>query len=164
LADRRYGRRATEGLRGFTILELTVVLSVGLALLAFAGWSFSGYVHRTAAQRAAQVFALDLAVAREAAIRGREPVVIRFFESGRWYRIAMGGTDTEIVRRRFTGSDLRVAEIDLVTAGDSLVFSSRGVAELGGGLGSLGEARFSSGDRRYSVFFNGMGASRVEES
>ena len=162
--DRRYGTHAAARLQGFTILELTVVLSVGVALLAFAGWTFSAYVHRTAAQRAAQVFARDLAVAREAAIRGREPVVIRFFESGRWYQVAMEGSDTEIVRRRFTGSDLRVAEIDLVTAGDSLVFSSRGVAELGDGPGGLGEARFSSGDRRYSVFFNGMGASRVEES
>ncbi len=156
--------RSTHGHRGFTILELTVVLAVGAVLLAFAGWTFSGYVHRSSAQRAAQVFARDLALARGAAVRAREPVVIRFYESGRWYVLATQVTGTEIVRRRFTGGDLRVAAIDLTTPGDSVVFSARGVAESLEGSGTLGEARFSAGSTSYTVFFNGMGASRVAES
>lgn len=150
--------------RGFTILELTVVLAVCATLLTFAGWAFSGYVHRSSAQRAAQVFARDLSLARGAAVRAREPVVIRFYESGRWYQLATQITGTEIARRRFTGGGLRVAAIDLATPGDSVVFSARGVAESLQGSTVLGEARFSAGTTRYSVFFNGMGVSRIEES
>lgn len=148
--------------RGFTILELVVVLALSATLLGFAGWTFSAYVHRTSAQRAAQVFARDLTLARQAAIRGREPVVIRFFEAGRWYQIATAASGDEIARRRFSGTDLSISAIDLRISGDSLVFSSAGVARLPGGSATVGEARFSSGDREYAVLFNGMGASRVE--
>jgi len=163
LAEAVRGWSRGHGPRGFTILELTVVLAVGAALLAFAGWTFSGYVHRSSAQRAAQVFARDLSLARGAAVRAREPVVIRFYESGRWYQLATQISGTEIARRRFTGGGLQVSAIDLATPGDSVVFSARGVAEYLQGSATLGEARFSAGTTRYSVFFNGMGASRIEE-
>jgi prepilin-type N-terminal cleavage/methylation domain-containing protein len=149
--------------RGFTILELTVVLAIGAALLAFAGWTFSGYVQRSSAQRAAQVFARDLTLARGAAVRARESVVIRFYEGGRWYQLATQITGTEIARRRFNGGGIRVSAIDLAIPGDSVVFSAEGMIDSLEGGATLGEARFSAGTTRYSVFFNGMGASRIEE-
>lgn len=163
MSDNSQGRLQVR--RGFTILELVVVLAISAAFLGFAGWTFSGYVHRTSAQRAAQLFARDLALARASAIRGQEPVVIRFNEASRWYRVSTLGSGAEIVRRRFgVGGDLRLTTIDLVVPGDSIVFSARGVAEGLTGSGSLGEARFTSNQIRYSVHFNRMGASRVRES
>ena len=99
LSDNSQGRLQVR--RGFTILELVVGLAISAAFLGFAGWTFGAYVHRTSAQRAAQLFARDLALARASAIRGREPVVIRFNEASRWYRISTLGSGTEIVRRRF---------------------------------------------------------------
>ena len=63
-------------------------------------------------------------------------------------------------------ADVELSAIDLVFRGDTVVFSSRGVADLSNiqGSGSLGEARFGVGATEYTVFFNSMGASKVEES
>ena len=47
--------------------------------------------------------------------------------------------------------------------GDTVVFGPRGMANLDNAMGSLGEARFSSGTTEYSVVFNGMGAAKVAE-
>jgi len=43
-----------------------------------------------------------------------------------------------------------------------LVFNSRGVADMSRITGSLGEARFASGATEYGVYFNSVGASKVE--
>lgn len=157
------GRR---GVGGFTILELTVVLILAGLTLGWAGLTFSGYFQRSSARRAAQVFARDLTLARSAAMRTRENVVIRFYESSRWYQVATQSSGTELARRRFgVNADVDLSAIDLRFKGDTLVFSSRGVADLSGisGVGTLGEARFAAGATEYSVFFNSLGASKVEE-
>ena len=74
-------------------------------------------------------------------------------------------TGTELVRRRFgDDADIDLSAIEIDTAGDSVVFSARGVALLGSGSGSLGTASFSSGASRYKVSFNGMGASKIEQT
>ena len=47
-----------------------------------------------------------------------------------------------------------------------MVFSVRGVADLVNAEGArvtLGHARFTSGSVSYSVYFNSLGASKVEE-
>jgi Tfp pilus assembly protein FimT len=144
-----------------------VVLVLSGVTLSFASLSLSGYLHRTSAQRAAQVFAQDLSLARSAALRGREAVVIRFFETSRWYTVSLQGTGTELTRRRFgLNADIDLSGVDLLMGGDSVVFSRRGMADLSTTTGSLGlgEARFVSGVTSYTVYFNAMGASRVEES
>lgn len=148
---------------GFTLLEIVIVLGISAFVLGFAGLTFSGYFQRSAAQRAAQVFAQDLAAARSYAMRSREPVVIRFYESTAWYEVQTQFTLTEVARRRFTGNaaDIDLSGIALDTAGDSIVFTTRGLAKFTVG-GSTGTATFSSGATSYSVSFNGMGASRVD--
>lgn len=154
------------GSRGFTLLELTIVLLLAGLTLGFAGLTFSGYFQRSSARRAAQVFARDVALARSAALRSRENVVIRFYEDSRWYQVATAESETELVRRRFgVNADVALTAIDLRFRGDTVVISSRGIADLSGilGGGSLGEARFAAGATEYSVFFNSMGASKVEE-
>lgn len=151
---------------GFTFLEMVIVLVLASLTLGFAGLTFSGYFQRSSARRAAQVFARDLTLARSSAMRAREKVVIRFFEGSRWYQIAAPGSGTEIVRRRFgVNADIDLSAIDLQFRGDSVLFTSRGVADLSGilGAGSVGEAVFSAGATRYAVSFNSMGASKVEE-
>lgn len=150
---------------GFTLLEMTIVLVLSGVTLGFASLSFGGYLQRVSAQRAAQVFAQDLTLARSAALRAQEPVVIRFYESTRWYSVVMQNSGTELARRRFgTNADIDLSEIDLRMRGDTVLFTSRGMANLSNAFGSLGEARFSAGTVRYDVVFNAMGASEVEEN
>ena len=159
-------KSGTRGSGGFSLLELTIVLVMAGLVMGFAGLTFSGYFQRSSAKRAAQVFARDLALARSAAMRSREAVVLRFDESGRWYEIETMGSGTALVRRRFgVNADVDLSSIVLLFAGDSVVFSARGVADLGNieGGASLGEARFASGATEFSVYFNSLGASKVEE-
>jgi prepilin-type N-terminal cleavage/methylation domain-containing protein len=151
--------------RGFTLIELVIVLALSGIVLGMASLSMSGFFQRSAARRAAEVFAQDVAAARSYAVRSREPVVIRFYESTLWYEVETQATGTEVARRRFgTNADIGLSALDLGLTGDSLVFSVRGIADLSGTGGALGTATFSSGATSYTVSFNGMGASKIERS
>lgn len=145
---------------GFTLLEMMVVLVIGGILLAFAALAFARSSTRMSAQRAAQVFSRDLAMARSNAVRERQKVTINFNESGKWYRVTTA-TGRELVRRRFgTGGNASVnlSAVDLQTTGDSVVFSNRGVATL---ATTLGTALFRAGSATYTVSFNSLGASTI---
>ena len=150
---------------GFTLIELLVVLSIAAIGFAFAGLVFNSYFERVSAQRAAQVFAQDLTLARNWAVRSREPVVLRFYESSLWYEVEAESSGTEVARRRFGGTgDIGLAGVALDIPGDSVVFDSRGIADLSGAPGPLGIATFSSGAVTYTVSFNSMGASKIDRS
>ena len=150
---------------GFTIIELTVVVAVSAIVITIGTLSFSGYFQRNSARRAAQIFAQDLVAARSFAVRSQEPVVIRFYEGTLWYEVESQTTATEIARRRFgTNADIDLSGVTLDTTGDSLVFSTRGVADMSGAGGALGTATFSSGATTYTVSFNGMGASKIDQT
>lgn len=150
---------------GFTIIEVVVVLALIAIALTFAMVAFSGYFQRVSAQRAAQLFAQDLTLARMWAVRSREPVVIRFYEASLWYEVETENTATEVARRRFgTDADIDLSAVSLDFAGDSVVFDSRGIADLTGAGGSLGTATFSSGAVSYTVSFNSMGASKIDRT
>lgn len=140
------------------------MLLLSALTLGYAGLTFSGYFQRTSAQRAALVFARDLTLARAAAMRARESVVIRFNETDRWYSMTEVGSGTELVRRRFgENADIALGAIDLHMKGDTLALTSRGVVDLSNAYGSLGEARFSAGATQYTVYFNSLGASKVQK-
>lgn len=151
---------------GFTLIELTVVVAITAVVVTMGTLAFSGYFQRDSARRAAQVFAQDLIAARSYAVRTQEAVVVRFFESSQWYSVETQSSATEIARRRFSGSsaDIDLSAIDLAVSGDSLVFSPRGIADMSGAGGSLGTATFSSGAITYTVSFNGMGASKIDQT
>lgn len=151
---------------GFTLIELTVVVAIAGIVVAFGALTFSGYFQRSAARRAAQVFAQDLVVARSYAVRAQEPVILRVFEGTLWYQIVTRNSATEVVRRRFTGSSAKIdlSSLALDVSGDTLVFNSRGQIDMSGAGSALGTAAFSAGEITYEVQFNSLGASKVEES
>jgi prepilin-type N-terminal cleavage/methylation domain-containing protein len=150
---------------GFTLLELAVVLMISGIGLTFALLSFGGYFQRVSAERAAQVFAQDLTLARSFAVRSREPVVIRFYEASLRYEVEGQSTATGIATRRFgVNADIDLSGVALDLPGDSLLFDVRGIADLSGAGGPLGTASFSSGDMTYTVSFNSMGASKIDRT
>ena len=150
---------------GFTLFELVVVLTLSAIGLTYATLAFSGYFQRVNAERAAQVFAQDLTLARTVAVRSREAVVIRFLEASLRYEVETQGTATELAGRRFgVDADIELTAVGLDMPGDSLVFDLRGIADLSGIVGPLGTATFSSGAVTYTVSFNSMGASKLERT
>jgi prepilin-type N-terminal cleavage/methylation domain-containing protein len=163
-ARRRVGARP-RARGGFTLIELMVVLALSAIGLTIALLSFGGYFNRVSAERAAQVFAQDLTLARNWAVRSREPVVIRFYEASRWYEVEAQGTATDVAVRRFgVDADIDLTALTLDLPGDSLVFDVRGIADLSGIGGPLGTATFSSGPVTYRVSFNSMGASKIDRT
>ncbi len=152
--------------RGFTLLEVLLVVVVGAVVLTLGGLTFSGYFQRSSARRAAQLFTQDLTAARSYAIRSRAPVVIRFHEATLRYEVEELSSATRVISRRFsgTGADIELSGVELTVAGDSLVFTARGIASFVPGAGGLGTATFSSGAIAYTVSFNGMGASKIDQT
>ena len=145
---------------GFTVVELLVTLILFSITLALASLVFSGYQSRTAAQRAAQVFAMDLRLARTSAVRGREVVIVDFNEAGGSYVIRLESGDT-ILRREFGRDDeIRLDSLNLQLTGDSVAFDARGVGDLSGSASPLGTASFAA--NVYDVSFTIMGASKVD--
>ena len=148
--------------RGFSLIEILIVLVLVVILLAITALVFAGYQERTSARQAAILFGRDLTLARSAALRGRERVTIRFDEPGQEYQVLREAGDTLFARRYSDGSDIELSQINLDLPGDSLWFDSRGIADLSGASGSLGTAIFRAGGTTYTLSFNSMGASRVE--
>lgn len=99
-------------------------------------------------------------------MRSREAVVIRFYEATPLrYEMETQSTVTVVARRRFSGNaaDIDLSGISVNTDGDSIVFTTRGLAKFTTG-GGPGTATFASGATSYSVSFNGMGASKVDRN
>ena len=105
---------------------------------------------------------MDLRVARSTAVRGRVPVIVDFDEADKTYLIRVESGDT-LIRRRFgREDDIPLDSLNLQLTGDSVVFDARGVGDLSGSASALGKASFAAGVMVYDVFFNVMGASRVD--
>ena len=145
--------------RGFTMIEIVIVLLIVGVLLSMGGSAFSMYRERTSARRAALVFSGDLMLARSTAIRDQEPVTVRFLETSRTYFVRTS-SGRELVRRRFgRAADVNLSTLDLQLSGDSVAFTSRGIAQIVDG--GVGVARFRAGTTTYQVRFNSAGYARV---
>ena len=148
--------------QGFTVIEMLVSLILFTIALSLASVVFSGYQARTAAQRAAQVFAMDLSYARTSAVRGRRAVIVDFDEAAMSYLIREESGDTLVEREFGLDDDIPLSSLDLQFTGDSVVFDRRGVGDLGNSNSPLlGVASFAAGEMIYDVSFNVMGASKV---
>ncbi len=150
--------------RGYSLIELLVVLLFAAILLTWATSTFRGYQQKAAAQRAAEVFVRDLNVTKTEASRSRRVTVLDFDESGLGYVVRSESGDT--ILRRFYGdeAELTLSVLDLQTAGDTLAFNRQGHAELEGSGVALGRAVFGLGNTWYTVSFNSMGVARIEGS
>lgn len=150
--------------RGFTLLELMVVLTISAVSLVIASVIFASFLDRSTARQSARVFARDLALARANAIQARTSVVIRFSENDLEY-VVENGQGRVLARRHFgPDEDLALSVLDLQTAGDSVVFNGRGILDMSGFGGPLGTASFNARGSSYTVSFNATGASRIDES
>ena len=147
---------------GFTVVEMLVSLILFSIAMALTSVVFSGYQSRMAAQRAAQVFTMDLSYARASAVRRREAVIVDFDEAGMSYFIRLESGDTLVEREFERDDDIPLDFLNLQLTGDSLVFDTRGVGDLSGSASSLGIASFAAGETIYDVSFNVMGASRLD--
>lgn len=147
---------------GFTVVEMLVTLILYTITLTLAITMFWGYQSRTAAQRAAQVFAMDLSLARTSAVRGREVVIVDFDETGGSYLIRRESGDTLVEREFGRDNEIPLDSLNLQLTGDSVAFDARGVGDLSGSASPLGTASFAAGVTVYDVFFNIMGASRID--
>ena len=105
------------------MLVSLILFTIAMALTSVV---FSGYQSRTAAQRAAQVFVMDLSLARTSAVRGREAVVVDFDEAGMSYCIRLESGDTIVEREFGRDDDIPLDLLNLQLTGDSLVFDARG--------------------------------------
>ncbi len=147
---------------GFTVIEMLVSLILFTTAMALTSIVFVGYQSRTAAQRAAQVFAMDLSYARTSAVRRRERVIVDFDVGSVSYVIRSEAGDTLLSREFGRDDEIPLDWLDLNLTGDSLVFDTRGVGDLSGAGSSLGLASFAAGEAIYDVSFNVMGASKVD--
>ena len=147
---------------GFTLIEMLIGLILFTISLAIATVVFSAYQSRTAAHRAAQIFSMDLSLARTSAVRGREAAIVDFDEAGMSYLIRLESGDTLVERDFGQDGDIRLDSLNLQFTGDSVVFDTRGIGDLSGSGSSLGLASFAAGTTIYDVSFNLMGASKVD--
>ncbi|NNM07137.1 MAG: prepilin-type N-terminal cleavage/methylation domain-containing protein [Gemmatimonadetes bacterium] len=151
-----------EGNRGFSVVEILVVLLLIAILLSWAAGAFNGYQQRVAARRAAEVFVQDLNVTKTEASRSRRVTVLDFDEGGLGYVVRMESGDTILRRSYDDQAEIPLTFLDLQTAGDTLAFDRQGQADLGGTGAALGRAVFSRGNTSFTVSFNSMGVARIE--
>jgi prepilin-type N-terminal cleavage/methylation domain-containing protein len=155
---RAAGDARVRARRGFTMLEMTVILVMAGILVSIASAPLASYLERISARRAAEVFGRDLTLARAMSLRGRESVTVKFSETSLLYSVRTASGRVLATRRFGTGGNMKLSSVDLALPGDSIAFSSRGV---GGISSSLGTATFTAGTARYRVQFNPMGAAKV---
>jgi Tfp pilus assembly protein FimT len=156
-----HARSASRKL-GFTVQELVIVLMIIAVTLAVASQAYGFFLARTTARRAAEIFALDLALTRTAAMRERRPVTLKMQEVLKRYSIRTS-TGEVIALRNYDGAEeMMLTQLQLDLPGDSVRFSARGIANLGGGPGTLGVARFVAGSMTYTVRFNSTGTAEVQ--
>jgi Tfp pilus assembly protein FimT len=141
------------------MVTVMVVLAVTFSM---ATGIFNGYLKRSAAKRAAEVFVQDLKLTRDAALRSRQVVVMEFDEKNLRYVVRAQSGDTLVQRFFQREAGLVLSSLDLQLPGDTLAFDGRGIASLGRSDTALGRAVFMSGGTTYEVSFNSMGASRVD--
>ncbi|MFQ5678154.1 MAG: Tfp pilus assembly protein FimT/FimU, partial [Gemmatimonadota bacterium] len=111
--------------RGFTIVELLMVIIVATVLLAIAYGGYRQFNEAAVVRKAAVLVGSDVGLARTLAIRQRGNVSLVAEETGRTYQIRDTG-GAVLARRTFDpAAALPLDVLDVQTAGDSLTFNSR---------------------------------------
>ena len=150
----RPGDRTSE--RGFTLVEMLIVVTILSLVSLIANTSFRNFRERATLNRAARVIAADMALTRSYAIRERQNVSLVADEASRTYAIRTAGGDTLAVRSLDSSTDLAIDSLNVLATGDSITFNSRGMLLTAVAQVDVGRA---SGDRRVQV--NGIGRARI---
>jgi len=150
----RPGDRTSE--RGFTLVEMLIVVTILSLVSLIANTSFRNFRERATLNRAARVIAADIALTRSYAIRERQNVSLVADEASRTYAIRTAGGDTLAVRSLDSSTDLAIDSLNVLATGDSITFNSRGMLLTAVAQVDVGRA---SGDRRVQV--NGIGRARI---
>ena len=150
----RPGDRTSE--RGFTIVEMLIVVTILSLVSLLANTSFRNFRERAILNRAARVVAADMALTRSLAIRERQNVSLVADEAGRTYVIRTADGDTLAVRSLVSSTDRPIDSLNVLATGDSITFNSRGLLLTAVARVDIGRA---SGDRQVQV--NGVGRSRI---
>lgn len=101
------------GRRGFTIIELVMVLAVSSILASFAILKLAPTVERARVRRSATMLAMDLQYAQMIAARQRRPVVFIVSEPLKGYMIR-DAASTTVYREAYLGDDteFRLDQLD----------------------------------------------------
>lgn len=150
----RPGHRPSES--GFTIVEMLIVVTILSLVALIANTSYRSFRERAILNRAATVVASDMALTRSYAIRERQNVSMVADEANRMYVIRTAAGDTLAARILDSSTDLPVDSLNILAAGDSITFNSRGMLTTAFARVDVGRA---SGDRQVQV--NGVGRARI---
>lgn len=112
------GKRLQQARRGFTIIELILVVSVMGILIGVAGPATSRIVRHNRVNRAAMVITADLQNAFAVAARQREPVRITANSTTKSYQFVDRATDSVLRVRSFYGetSEYRLTTLNFSPA------------------------------------------------
>ena len=143
--------------RGFTLVEMLIVLSIISLAMLMANTSFITFRESSTLNRAARVIAADVSLARSYAIRHRTPVALVADESTQSY-IIRDNTGTVYLNRVFdASSEMLIESLNVAVTGDSIAFNERGLMS-GAGSANIDISR-SGGGRRVQV--NAVGRWRI---
>lgn len=107
-------RRPRDAARGYTLIELSIVIAIVGILLSLAYWRMGPGILQARVNSAAWTLAADLQYAQLMAARQRRPVVVIVSPALKSYAIRDRAT-AEVFRRRFLGQDTDFA-LDTLSA------------------------------------------------
>lgn len=150
-----YQRMLNE--RGFTLVELLIVLSIVSLSVLIANSSYSTFRESSTLNRAGRVVAADVGLARSQAIRTRSSVALVATEATRSYVIRDGAGTVYLTRMFDNSSEMPLGLLNVQMPGDSIVFNSRGMMAV---LGTANiDIERNGGGRRVTV--NAIGRWRI---
>lgn len=148
--------RPTE--RGFTLVELLIVMSIVSLSLLIANSSYITFRESSTLNRAARIVAADAALARSYAIRNRTTVSLVADEANQSYEVHDISGTVYLARQFDAASEMRLDTLDVRLPGDSLTFNSRGLLSAGSATIDVGR---SGGTRR--VTLNAIARWQIEQ-
>lgn len=147
----------TRNQRGFTLVEMLIVLSIVSLAMLMANTSFIRFRESSTLNRAARVIAADVALTRSYAIRHRTQVALVANESTQSYVIRDAAGTVYLNRAFDISSEMLIESLDVDAAGDSVAFNERGLMS---GAGSVNIDIFRNGAGR-RVQVNAVGRWRI---